>query len=69
MRDSRAQARERGHHEAGPEHLPLALFQDAESPAASTLAAFGMTHEDTTAKVQQARAAAVAAADRRETAE
>ncbi len=51
------------------ERLLLALFQDAESPAASTLAAFGMTHEDTTAKIRQARAAAAAEASRRETAE
>ena len=56
-----------GHHGTGTEHLLLALFQDAESPAASTLAAFGMTHEDTTAKIQQARAAAAAEASRRET--
>jgi DNA-directed RNA polymerase specialized sigma24 family protein len=39
----------------------LALFQDAESPAASTLTAFGMTHEDTTAKIQQARASRLSA--------
>lgn len=56
-----------GHRGIGTEHLLLALFQDAECPAASTLAAFGMTHEDTMAKIQQARAAAAAEASRRET--
>ncbi len=59
-------ARRRRHHGIGTEHLLLALFQDAESPAASTLAAFGMTHEDTTAKILQAWTAA-AEASRRET--
>jgi len=39
------------------------------TPGASTLAGFGMTHEDTTAKIQPARAAAAAEASRRETAE
>ena len=66
LRQAGTEADNLGHRGIGTEHLLLALFQDAESPAASTLAAFGMTHEDTTAKIQQARAAA-AEASRRET--
>jgi len=67
LRQAGTEADNLGHRGIGTEHLLLALFQDAESPAASTLAAFGMTHEDTTAKIQRARAAASARASRRET--
>jgi ATP-dependent Clp protease ATP-binding subunit ClpA len=67
LRQAGTEADNLGHRGIGTEHLLLALFQDAERPAASTLAAFGMTHEDTTAKIQQARAAASAEASRRET--
>jgi serine-type D-Ala-D-Ala carboxypeptidase/endopeptidase len=69
LRQAGTEADNLGHRGIGTEHLLLALFQDAESPAASTLAAFGLTHEDTTAEIQQARTAAAAEASRRETSE
>jgi ATP-dependent Clp protease ATP-binding subunit ClpA len=66
LRQAGTEADNLGHRGVGTEHLLLALFQDAESPTASTLAAFGMTHEDTTAKIQ---ARVAAGASGRETSE
>jgi CubicO group peptidase (beta-lactamase class C family) len=58
LRQAGTEADNLGHRGIGTEHLLLALFQDAQSPAASALAAFGLTHEDATAKIQQVRRAA-----------
>jgi ATP-dependent Clp protease ATP-binding subunit ClpA len=44
LRQAGTEADNLGHRGIGTEHLLLALFHDAEGPAASTLAAFGMAY-------------------------
>ena len=39
-------AKEEGDQYIGPEHLMLAILQQAESPAAGTLSTFGVTYEN-----------------------
>ncbi len=46
-------AKEEGDQYIGPEHLMLAILQQAESPAAGTLSTFGVTYENFESTLQQ----------------
>ena len=48
-------AKEEGDQYIGPEHLMLAILQQAESPAAGTLSTFGVTYENFESTMGQAR--------------
>jgi hypothetical protein len=53
LRHAVVEALRLGHNYIGTEHLLLALFDDADSPAAKILAALGMTYDDAMDRIQQ----------------